>query len=81
MQELDELRPAPRTTPTAVLWLMAALVVGGSGALIFGLEASDSNTLAATAKPDQGATTNAAANVQSARLHDPAPAVTTANPR
>lgn len=81
MQELDALRPAPRTTPTAVLWLMAAIVVGGSGLLVFGLEVSESTTRAATAKPDQGAATHAAANVQSAGLPDPAPVVTTANPR
>jgi hypothetical protein len=30
MQELDELRPAPRRTPTIVLWLMAAVCcIGG----------------------------------------------------
>lgn len=30
MQELDELRPAPRRTPTAVLWLMGLVVTSGS---------------------------------------------------
>jgi hypothetical protein len=35
MQELNELRPAPRRTPRAVLGLMAAVVVGGSGLLVW----------------------------------------------
>jgi len=34
MQESHELRPAPRRTPTAVLWLMAMVVVVGSAVLI-----------------------------------------------
>lgn len=35
MQELNELRPAPRRTPRAVLCLMAAVVVGGSVLLVW----------------------------------------------
>jgi hypothetical protein len=34
MQELDELRPAPRRTPTAILWLMGIVFVGGGGLLL-----------------------------------------------
>ena len=34
MHVSDEIRPAPRTTPSAVLWLMAAVVIGGSGLLL-----------------------------------------------
>lgn len=34
MQEVDELRPAPRRTPTAVLWLMGIVFAGGTGLLL-----------------------------------------------
>ena len=33
LQEIDELRPAPRTTPTVVLWLMLSVVLGGAAVL------------------------------------------------
>lgn len=37
ISELSDLRPAPRSTPKPVLWLMAAVVSGG--ALLLGLRA------------------------------------------
>ena len=32
-QEIEDLRPAPRTTPTFVLWLMTLVVLGGGAFL------------------------------------------------
>jgi len=34
-KELSDLSPAPRRTPTPVLWAMGAVVVAGSAALIW----------------------------------------------
>ena len=51
MQTLDEIRPAPRRTPSAVLWLMAAVVVGGSGLLAFAAGGPAPTRLAAATKP------------------------------
>ena len=34
MKELHELRPAPRRAPSPVLWLIAVVIVSGSGLLI-----------------------------------------------
>ncbi len=34
-QDLSQLSPAPRRTPTAVLWVMAAVVVAGSVTLVW----------------------------------------------
>jgi hypothetical protein len=33
--DIGDLRPAPRTTSTVVLWLMLLVVVGGAGVLIW----------------------------------------------
>jgi hypothetical protein len=33
LQEISDLRPAPRTTPTPVLWLMLTAAVSGAGVL------------------------------------------------
>jgi hypothetical protein len=45
-KEISDLRPAPRQTPTSVLWAMAAAVLAGSAALVWS-EPAD-NQLAAT---------------------------------
>ena len=40
-KEISDLSPAPRRTPTAVLWTMAAVVLAGSGALVWSVPAND----------------------------------------
>jgi len=45
-REISDLPPAPRQTPTSVLWVMAAVVLAGSAALVWS-EPAD-NQLAAT---------------------------------
>jgi hypothetical protein len=45
-REISDLPPAPRRTPTSVLWVMAAIVLAGSAALVRS-EPAD-NQLAAT---------------------------------
>lgn len=54
MQELDTLHPAPRRTPTAVLWIMALVVISG-GALLLGIPTESPVTRAAgsTGQPTQ----------------------------
>lgn len=67
MRELDELRPAPRRTPTAVLWLMGALVVGGSGLLVWtqptsaNLTMADADHRASTSRAPRAAAPSSAA--------------------
>jgi hypothetical protein len=51
MQDLNELRPAPRRTPRAVLCLMAAVVVGGSGLLVWAPPTPAVDALASAAGP------------------------------
>ena len=46
--DVGDLRPAPSNTPTAVLWLMLLVVVGGAAALL--------------AWPEQSAATKSALN-------------------
>ncbi|MDE2372343.1 MAG: hypothetical protein KGN16_25485 [Burkholderiales bacterium] len=51
IQEPGNQRPAPRTTPIPILWLMAAVALGGAGLLIAAArddEASRSHTLQAS---------------------------------
>jgi hypothetical protein len=50
MQEITDLRPAPRTTPKAVLGLMAAVAVAGSGLLLF-VPPPETRTAASDAAP------------------------------
>jgi hypothetical protein len=52
MQELQELRPAPRRTSSAVLWLMAAVVIGGSG-LLWVMPGDPTPTTLAAAAPQR----------------------------
>ena len=61
-REISELPPAPRRTPTWALWVMGAVVVGGSATLL-GAEAADDGTSASTAAdaPTRHATAVAAA--------------------
>ena len=35
VKEISDLRPAPRTTPTSLLWTMLVVVIGGVGLLIW----------------------------------------------
>ena len=49
MHETHELRPAPARTPSAVLWLMAMVVLGGSLLLIWAPPPSPGTTLASAA--------------------------------
>ena len=49
MQDLNELRPAPRRTPRAVLCVMTAVVVGGSGLLVWAPPRSAVGALASAA--------------------------------
>ena len=49
MQEPYELRPAPRRTPSAVLWMMAVVMLGGSLLLVSALSTQPSQPLGAMA--------------------------------
>jgi hypothetical protein len=51
MQDLNDLRPAPRRTPRAVLCLMAAVVVGGSALLVWAPRMPTVGALASAAGP------------------------------
>jgi hypothetical protein len=46
MHDPDELRPAPRRAPSAVLWLMATVVVAGSTLLVLPPTSEPIGTLA-----------------------------------
>jgi hypothetical protein len=69
--DVGDLRPAPRTTPTAVLWLMSVVVVGCAG-LLAGPSHDDAAWPGASAASPQGR--RAAAIVAATRADIPASA-------
>jgi hypothetical protein len=51
LQEIGDLRPAPRTTPIAVLWLMFLVVVGCACLFALPLHADAARPIASAASP------------------------------
>lgn len=77
MHAFDEIRPAPRTTPLAVLWLMVAVVIGGSGLLVFATSPTAPTTPYATSKPRPTTSADRSLASRAAPTPGPAPARST----